>query len=288
MKNAIIYGTARMGRQIYEDIQIQNSENGGINVIAFTDFYSENYGNELFGKKIIPLHDLNNHNYDVIIPASITHHEIIRDELVSLYKIDPQKIDINYSRNIKIYSDRARETFIRYHAKMIYEKKIEGSVAEGGVHKGLFAAKINYWYPDRKFYLFDTFEGFDERDVIEERESGGYKHEPGFLGDTSVDLVLSRLPNKGNVIVKKGYFPDTTEGVEDNFVFVNLDFDLYNPMLAGLEYFYPRMKKGGIILLHDYFSDFYVGAPKAVDEFCEKYNVSGMPIGDLFSIAIVK
>jgi hypothetical protein len=39
-------------------------------------------------------------------------------------------------------------------------------------------------------------------------------------------------------------------------------------MKAGLEFFYPRMARGGLLLLHDYSSLHWEGARQAVDEFC--------------------
>ena len=36
------------------------------------------------------------------------------------------------------------------------------------------------------------------------------------------------------------------------FSLVHLDADLYSSTLAGLEFFYPRMVPGGIIIVHDY------------------------------------
>jgi O-methyltransferase len=39
-------------------------------------------------------------------------------------------------------------------------------------------------------------------------------------------------------------------------------------MKAGLDFFYPRMPRGGLFLLHDYSSLCWPGAKQAVDEFC--------------------
>jgi O-methyltransferase len=47
---------------------------------------------------------------------------------------------------------------------------------------------------------------------------------------------------------------------------VNLDADLYNPTKKGLEYFYPRLSPGGVIIVHDY-NFKWPGIKKAVDEF---------------------
>ena len=84
------------------------------------------------------------------------------------------------------------------------------------------------------------------------------------------------------------YFPNTAEGMEEKFAFVNIDVDLYTPILSGLEYFWERMETNGYIFVHDYFSDTYSGAQKAVEEFAEKYNVGFIPIGDTYSVAFIK
>ena len=38
-------------------------------------------------------------------------------------------------------------------------------------------------------------------------------------------------------------------------------------MKAALEFFYPRMPRGGMLILHDYSSEIWVGATRAIDEF---------------------
>jgi hypothetical protein len=57
--------------------------------------------------------------------------------------------------------------------------------------------------------------------------------------------------------------------------------------MAGLEYFYPRMVNGGILLVHDYFSEGYKGVKEAVKEFShKKRRIKLFPIGDGISIGI--
>ena len=93
-----------------------------------------------------------------------------------------------------------------------------------------------------------------------------------------------------NCIIKKGYFPETATGLDDNYVFVSLDADLYNLTLAGLRAFYPKMTKGGFIFIHDYFNEFFIGVSQAVCDYEKEIGItlSKIPIGDLMSIAIVK
>jgi hypothetical protein len=64
--------------------------------------------------------------------------------------------------------------------------------------------------------------------------------------------------------------------------------DLYKPTKDGLRVFYPLMVRGGVILVHDYFNDDYLGAGRALDEFVNENALVAMPIGDDFSMAIVK
>ena len=95
------------------------------------------------------------------------------------------------------------------------------------------------------------------------------------------------MPVKNNVIVKKGWFPDTTTDIDDRFCFVSLDADLYKPIYSGLEFFYPCLEKGGYIFIHDFDSVTYPGYKQAVYDYCSKYNVSFVPILDRCCTAII-
>jgi hypothetical protein len=88
--------------------------------------------------------------------------------------------------------------------------------------------------------------------------------------DTSLELTASVVGERAGVQLVKGYFPDTVtdEFRGWRFAVVSLDCDLYTPMKNGLEFFYPRMEPGALLLLHDYSSGFWEGAKRAIDEFC--------------------
>ena len=95
------------------------------------------------------------------------------------------------------------------------------------------------------------------------------------------------MPYRSKCIIKKGYFPETANGLNDNFVFVSIDTDLYDPIYNGLTFFYPRLVKGGYIFIHDYNNDSYKGAKQAVDKFCAENNISKVPIPDSAGTAII-
>ena len=97
------------------------------------------------------------------------------------------------------------------------------------------------------------------------------------------------MSNKKQIVIKKGYFPSTMINVDEQFAFVNLDMDLYIPMLEGLKYFWSKMSPGGCILLHDYFSKDFERVQDAVRDFEKTIgkSVVKLPIGDDCSLAII-
>ncbi|QXE20765.1 TylF/MycF family methyltransferase [Clostridium sp. 001] len=172
-------------------------------------------------------------------------------------------------------------------AREVEQRNIQGDVAELGVYKGKFAAEINALFPKRNIYLFDTFEGFDERDIEIEKKNEFSRSEIGKFNDTSIDMVSSRLPYKEQAIFKNGYFPDTAHGIDVNFAVVSLDADLYQPIYEGLKFFYPRMSVGGYMIIHDYNNTQFSGVREAVQQFCREENVFVVPICDLHGTAVI-
>ena len=64
--------------------------------------------------------------------------------------------------NPEYISDYFRYRTFELMAKEIKAKEVDGNVAEVGVYRGRFARLINETFSDRKMFLFDTFESFDE------------------------------------------------------------------------------------------------------------------------------
>jgi O-methyltransferase len=63
------------------------------------------------------------------------------------------------------------------------------------------------------------------------------------------------------------------------FALVILDVDLFKPTMAGLQFFYPRLSAGGILIVHDY-NFKWAGLMKAVDEFVACNNLYPVYIPD--------
>jgi O-methyltransferase len=186
----------------------------------------------------------------------------------------------------KNYLDYIRLSTLELVSHEILSKNIPGNVAELGVYKGKFAKYINNYFPDKTLYLFDTFEGFDDRDKTTETKESFSDGDQDF-SNTSVDNVLAIMPYPKQCRIVKGFFPESATGIEDVFCFISLDTDLYEPIYNGLVYFYPRLSKGGYIFIHDFNNDAYKGVRKAVEQFCNENKVVFVPIPDLGGSVII-
>ena len=92
----------------------------------------------------------------------------------------------------------------------------------------------------------------------------------GVCAGTSLEDVRAYLARFPEVHFYKGCFPESAGTFADSparFCFVHLDVDIYESTKDGLEYFYPRMNRGGIILSHDYCSIGLAGVKRGFDEF---------------------
>lgn len=163
---------------------------------------------------------------------------------------------------------------------------VPGDFAEIGVYRGNSAAVLAHYgrKHGRAVFLFDTFEGFEQRDLT--GVDAQKRHE---FADTSLDLVQQNVGD-GSVAYVKGYFPDTvTEDVaRRRYAVVHLDCDLYAPIKAGLEFFYPRLSAGGLMIIHDYSNPCWDGTKRAVDEFMPLVNERLILMADKSGTAMIR
>ena len=140
--------------------------------------------------------------------------------------------------------------------------KLDGDLAEVGVYQGGSAKLICEVKGGKDLHLFDTFGGLPQPG---ERDSKWFAS--GQFA-ASLDSVREYLKGYGNVHYYKGLFPQTAEGVNDRrFCFANIDADLYQPTRAALEFFWPRLVPGGVLIAHDYGETASEGVTLAVREY---------------------
>ncbi len=167
-------------------------------------------------------------------------------------------------------------------SKVVQTKELGGNMAELGVFRGgsaklmALADKDSYdGVNQRTLYMFDTFTGIPEEAVTE----GVDTHKAGDFSDTEIAAVKERFAESKieNYVLVEGMFPDSTEGEDADekqlealeFSIVHIDGDVYETTKSGLEWFYPRMLTGGIIVIDDYGLESTPGVKEAVDEFLD-------------------
>lgn len=172
-------------------------------------------------------------------------------------------------------------------AQEIERRKLDGAIAELGVYRGGFSQYISHAFSNRKYYLFDTFDGFNEEQINHDNEKFSARRDD--FKNTSIEHVLSIVgkKHKSEIVVKEGFFPNSAQDVDDKFVFVSIDVDLYQPTLDGLNFFYHKMVAGGYIMIHDLMADGFKGCRQAVYEFCEAQNIFFIPIPDAITSALI-
>lgn len=277
MKKMIIAGAGQMGMSVS---QLLNETN--IRLAAFADNSPNQWRDGDI--PVVSFADAIAVNPDIILIG------VLDDERASSMKeqFDALGYSGEYIFLSDIYNtyDMRSGTFQRFIPRL---DGVPGAIAELGVYKGDFSLELRRQFPGRTLYLFDTFEGFNANDIKIETAGSFSQSKPGDFTDTSAEYVLGRFDDTSDIVLKKGYFPDTAAGLENEvFAFVSLDADLYAPTLAGLEFFYPRLSHGGAILLHDYGSRRFSGVFQAVADYEKKYGkLLLVPLCDLHKSCII-
>jgi O-methyltransferase len=199
------------------------------------------------------------------------------------------------------YPDKVRFFNWWFQVERLKRDGVPGDFAELGVYKGESAKIIHLMDPSRKFHLYDTFEGFKEEDLNDETGEAA-RYTTRNFADTSLEAVRRYLGDDEGFVYHKGNFQETVENGHRSPVtgqrsalsghrqlsLVNLDADLYKPTRAGLEYFYPLLSPGGVIIIHDY-NFKWPGIKKAVDEFVSTIPEAIIMVPDMEgSVIIVK
>jgi O-methyltransferase len=258
----------------------------GVDVVGFADSDPGRAGGDFEGRPVYSPKDLGALEWDVLFVA-IKGKERVEAVLRTLEELGVPESKVETLPSFLTDFD-ARYPELELAARTIRERGIPGSAAELGVYRGDFAAAINGALPDRTLYLFDTFEGFCGRDVAIERESGFSSAQAGEFGDTDPETVRAKLPFPERAVFKQGIFPESAAELDEEFCFVSLDADLYAPVYEGLRYFYPRLREGGTLLLHDCDNIRFRGAGEAVRRYCSEHDLFIHPLWDMHGSAILR
>lgn len=140
---------------------------------------------ERFGVPINMPNKLKEMEFDYLIITSAPGLESFKMQCAE-FGISDEKIIMSYIEDPL----ESRRIFLKTLASMPEIKELNGACAEAGGFEGDFAKYINEFFSNRILYLFDTFEGFDERDILQE---GDFSEAiPEEYGNTSVQKVVGK------------------------------------------------------------------------------------------------
>lgn len=148
-------------------------------------------------------------------------------------------------------------------------KSVDGHIAEVGAYEGgnaLCALQSTAW-SQKNFYLFDSFEGFPDLSPLDPANF----HKGDYQPINTLSEILAPLVLFPEAKVIKGFVPETFSQLDPaaHYSLVFYDCDLYQPALDTFNYFWDRISPGGILLVHDYFSEpgGFTGVKDATDAF---------------------
>jgi hypothetical protein len=169
--------------------------------------------------------------------------------------------------------------------------RILGDIVECGVWRGgsMMCSALTLLQAgdtNRRLYLYDTFEGMvppDEADIdisgqaataqLEAEQRTGDSH---IWGYAPLETVRRNMASTGYPEDQVSYvrgpveqtIPDT---VPNAIALLRLDTDWYASTRHELEYLFPHLVKGGVLIIDDY--GHWQGARRAVDEYFAASNI---------------
>jgi len=196
------------------------------------------------------------------------------------------------------FSQQRRYYSIYQMVKYIIKNSISGDFSECGCWKGHSTYMISKLLQDsgfnQTFHVFDSFEGGlsnknkEDENLRVKLTKEQIKKEKMIFSNPEKE-VRHLLSDFKFVKLYPGWIPDRfTEVSERIFSFVYIDLDLYQPTLDSLEFFYPRIADGGVIVIDDYGSSQFPGVKTAVNNLLNKNEPNFTFADSMGSFIIVK
>lgn len=148
---------------------------------------------------------------------------------------------------------------------------VKGAVCELGVFTGETSVFLYNVLKElsatekHPLHLFDSFQGLPDCDKKKDQGMCG----PGSMSVPENQVKAAFTSNSHPVPpMHKGFFKDIPDDeFPDEIAFAFIDADLYPSMLSALQRVWPRLSKGGVVLMHDYAWEGYPGTEFAADDF---------------------
>jgi len=184
----------------------------------------------------------------------------------------------DYENNFYLSCDNSRiGKMIAHYELLKLSSNIPGCIIECGVFKGVSLIRLATFLkllkkPNKKIIAFDTFGKHTTTNISTDhkRRKKLLSHGKEAISEKQLISILKRKGLEKNIQLIKG---DITETVPRylklnpklKISLLNLDVDFYEPSISILKNFYPKLSKGGILMLYDY--EIWDGETMAVNEY---------------------
>lgn len=151
--------------------------------------------------------------------------------------------------------------------------KIQGDVVECGVWRGgMIAGIAELLGKEKKYHLYDSFEGLPEAKEIDGK--GAIDWQKNTAGDYYFDNCKAEIEFAEKAMnlsgapfaCYKGWFCDTLpSNTLSQISLLRLDGDWYDSTMDCLKHLFPKVVKGGVVLIDDYHT--WDGCSRAVHDY---------------------
>jgi hypothetical protein len=213
-----------------------------------------------------------------------THEEIEAAASISqIFSSNPDPISIRLENFPKYVRRQHLKRFLALYEIFKMVLPIKGSVVECGVFRGFglmsWAKLSTILEPEnltRRIYGFDTFDGFPDvssqddnrfRSAIEgDLRADSYSELLQLVAEYDKDRFLGHIPKveliKGDITQTAPLFLETHPHLVVSLLFI--DCDLFDPTLAALKTFVPRMPKGALLVFDELDNPIWPGETRAL------------------------
>ncbi|MBM3652504.1 MAG: class I SAM-dependent methyltransferase [Alphaproteobacteria bacterium] len=166
--------------------------------------------------------------------------------------------------------------------------KIPGDFVECGVNRGAASSAImTYvgWNANRgarTYYLMDTFQGLVPELVNDEERAIGRLDMFEDAYPECYEQTKKNFDEFDENVMIRGPIPDTLpQNKTQHIAFMHIDMNCAAPETAAMRYFWPKVQRGGIVVLDDYAYHGYQPQKDAMDALGREigFMVASLPTG---------
>lgn len=159
-----------------------------------------------------------------------------------------------------------------------HAKHLEGDFVECGVNTGIFSIAvcnyIDFNSTGKSFYLFDTFCGIPQEQMLPEEIAVGRIQENQNFYQECYELAKHNFAPFPKAHLVRGRVPDTLSSVPiEKVCYLSIDMNIVAPEIAAIEYFYYKLVPGAPVILDDYAFAGYYKQKEAWDVFAAKKGI---------------